>query len=296
MSGGLAVVCALFAACALALTSQEADQLLHDADGVKSSDPTQFAQLLQQLDSDSTLSQAQQQYLSYLKGWQFAYAGDYARAVPLLQSIIDRVGRRHAAVPRNGDGRKRAGGGDAVRRSVLAARLAPRAAARGRRQGCAPAGHGGRGISLQPGRRVRPQPQLRRPDRERGSVEPRRLPQLSHAAGSAVSQRPAARRSGAVLQWHRYVRADRRAAASERDAHVHRALVPRGGPQSRRHRAAEPVLRRNARLALSTRDLRLRIDPGGRLPQQRRPDRGARSSRCARSATSAARASTSSRS
>ncbi len=45
----------------------------------------------------------------------------------------------------------------------------------------------------------------------------------------------------------------RRAAASERDAHVHRALVHRRGPQSRRHRAAEPVLRRNARLALSTR-------------------------------------------
>ncbi len=55
------------------------------------------------------------------------------------------------------------------------------------------------------------------------------------------------------LNAHRYVRADRRAAASERDAHVHRALVHRAGPQSRRHQAAEPVLRRNARLALSTR-------------------------------------------
>ena len=48
-------------------------------------------ELLQELrDSHSKLSQAQQQYHSYLKGCQIAYAGDYARAVPLLQSIIDR--------------------------------------------------------------------------------------------------------------------------------------------------------------------------------------------------------------
>jgi diguanylate cyclase (GGDEF)-like protein len=88
--GGLAVLCALFAACALALTPQEADRLLHDADGIKSSDPAQFARLVQQLDLQAgTLSQAQQQYLSYLRGWQFAYAGDYARGVPILQSIID---------------------------------------------------------------------------------------------------------------------------------------------------------------------------------------------------------------
>ena len=91
MSGGLAVACALFAAGALALTSHEADQLLIEADGLKSSDPTHFARLLQQLEPEvNALSQGQQQYLTYLKGWQFAYAGDYARAVPLLQTIIDR--------------------------------------------------------------------------------------------------------------------------------------------------------------------------------------------------------------
>jgi diguanylate cyclase (GGDEF)-like protein len=90
VTGGLAIACALFAACALALTSQEADQLLHAADGMKSSDPAQFDRIMQQLDEQAgTLSQLQQQYLSYLKGWQLSYAGDYARAVPLLRSIID---------------------------------------------------------------------------------------------------------------------------------------------------------------------------------------------------------------
>ena len=90
MPGGLAFLCAIFAASALALTSQEADQLLSQADSLKSADPVQFGQLIEQLDSQAeALSQVQQQYLSYLKGWQFSYAGDYARAVPVLQSIID---------------------------------------------------------------------------------------------------------------------------------------------------------------------------------------------------------------
>jgi diguanylate cyclase (GGDEF)-like protein len=87
---GLAISGALFAACALAFTSQEADQMLRDADTTKATDPAQFEQIMQQLDAQAgTLSQLQQQYLTYLKGWQFSYAGDYARAVPLLQSIID---------------------------------------------------------------------------------------------------------------------------------------------------------------------------------------------------------------
>jgi diguanylate cyclase (GGDEF)-like protein len=88
--GGVALACAVFAASALAFTSQEADHLLHDADAMKSADPAQFEQIMQQLDAQAgTLSQLQQQYLTYLKGWQFSYAGDYARAVPLLQSIVD---------------------------------------------------------------------------------------------------------------------------------------------------------------------------------------------------------------
>lgn len=87
--GGLATLCALFAAAALALTSQEADDLLHRADNVKSSSPTEFVGLIQQLDAQvASLTSLQQQYLTYLKGWQAAYAGDYEHAVPLLQSIM----------------------------------------------------------------------------------------------------------------------------------------------------------------------------------------------------------------
>ncbi|HKS56991.1 MAG TPA: GGDEF domain-containing protein [Steroidobacteraceae bacterium] len=88
--GGLALLCALLATAALALTSQEADELLRRADDVKGVNPTEFSTLMGQLDEQSaTFSQAQQQYLQYLKGWRSAYAGDYARAIPPLEQIID---------------------------------------------------------------------------------------------------------------------------------------------------------------------------------------------------------------
>jgi diguanylate cyclase (GGDEF)-like protein len=91
VSGGVAALCMLFAAAALALTSQEADELLRRADGVKSSSPTEFVALIQQLDAQAaSLAPLQQQYLTYLKGWQAAYAGDYEHAVPLLRSIMER--------------------------------------------------------------------------------------------------------------------------------------------------------------------------------------------------------------
>ncbi|HEV8333064.1 MAG TPA: GGDEF domain-containing protein [Steroidobacteraceae bacterium] len=88
--GGLALLCALLANAALALTSQEADQLLRRADDVKGVNPTEFSTLMGQLDEQSaTFSQSQQQYLQYLKGWRSAYAGDYARAIPPLEQIIE---------------------------------------------------------------------------------------------------------------------------------------------------------------------------------------------------------------
>ena len=276
VSGGLAVVCALFAAGALALTSQEADQLLHEADGLKSSDPTQFARLLQQLDSQTgTLSQAQQQYLSYLKGWQFAYAGDYARAVPLLQSIIDQskdvtlrfratatVANVQAVATQYDEAFSQLG-------SLLA--LLPEVADKdARQQGMAVVGYlynqvGEYDLGLSYADRI-------------VSEDPsgRGVCRSYHMRLEALYR--SGRLRGDVAQFlnaHRHVRGDRRAAASERDPHVHRALVHRSGPQSRRHRAAEPALRRNARLALSTPDLRIRIDPRDRLPQQRRPGSGA---------------------
>ena len=88
-SGVLAVLCAFLAGAALALTSQEADQLLHRADEVKGVNPTEFSTLMGQLDEQSaTFSPSQQQFLQYLKGWRSAYAGDYARAIPPLEQIV----------------------------------------------------------------------------------------------------------------------------------------------------------------------------------------------------------------
>jgi diguanylate cyclase (GGDEF)-like protein len=83
------VLCALLATCALALTSQEADQLLRRADYVKGVSPSEFTALMRQLDEQSaTLSQLQKQYLQYLKGWRSAYAGDYGRAIPVLEAVM----------------------------------------------------------------------------------------------------------------------------------------------------------------------------------------------------------------
>jgi diguanylate cyclase (GGDEF)-like protein len=88
--GGLALACVLVANVALALTAQEADQLLRRADDLKGVNPTEFSTLMGQLDEQAaTFSQSQQQYLQYLKGWRSAYAGDYARAIPPLEQIID---------------------------------------------------------------------------------------------------------------------------------------------------------------------------------------------------------------
>jgi diguanylate cyclase (GGDEF)-like protein len=63
--------------------------LLHRADEVKGVNPTEFSTLMGQLDEQSaTFSPAQQQFLQYLKGWRSAYAGDYARAIPPLEQIV----------------------------------------------------------------------------------------------------------------------------------------------------------------------------------------------------------------
>ena len=90
--GALAILCSLFLTAALALTPQEADQLLQRADYVKGVDPAEFGTLMRQLDEQAaTFSRPQQQYLQYLKGWQSAYSGSYAQAVPLLESIIEQA-------------------------------------------------------------------------------------------------------------------------------------------------------------------------------------------------------------
>lgn len=88
--GGLALVCALVANVALALTSREADEMLRRADEVKGLNPAEFSTLMGKLDEQSaTFSQSQQYFLQYLKGWRSAYAGDYARAIPPLEQIVE---------------------------------------------------------------------------------------------------------------------------------------------------------------------------------------------------------------
>jgi diguanylate cyclase (GGDEF)-like protein len=89
-SGAAALLCSLLAGAVLALTTQELDALLRRADAVKGVSPTEFSTLMGQLDEQSaTFSPSQQQFLQYLKGWRSAYAGDYARAIPPLEQIVE---------------------------------------------------------------------------------------------------------------------------------------------------------------------------------------------------------------
>lgn len=64
--------------------------MLQRADSVKSVDPAEFIRLLKLLDGESQhLTLAQQEHLRYLQGWRHAYAGNYAAAIPLLESIVE---------------------------------------------------------------------------------------------------------------------------------------------------------------------------------------------------------------
>ena len=64
--------------------------------------------------------------------------------------------------------------------------------------------------------------------------------------------------------------AGRRGVVGERDSRLHRALLHRPGPHPRRDQAAEQLLRRDARHALSPADLRIRLVAGARLQEHRR--------------------------
>lgn len=88
---------ALLATCAgLALSAasaasdtEGADQLLKHADDIKTANNSEFLQVVQGLDRESSrLSRMQQTYLHYLKAWQLGYTGDYESAVPALRAVI----------------------------------------------------------------------------------------------------------------------------------------------------------------------------------------------------------------
>ena len=63
--------------------------LLDVADSIKTSDHGTFVKLLQRLEPDlPSLSPPQQWHLRYLRAWDVAYDGDYARANRLLEEVI----------------------------------------------------------------------------------------------------------------------------------------------------------------------------------------------------------------
>jgi diguanylate cyclase (GGDEF)-like protein len=67
------------------------EQLLRQADSIKTSKHAEFTALLKRIDAsaaETKLSPEQQLYLRYLNAWQLAYHGDYAAAIPQLNAII----------------------------------------------------------------------------------------------------------------------------------------------------------------------------------------------------------------
>ncbi|MBL8268283.1 GGDEF domain-containing protein [Steroidobacter sp.] len=77
---------------ALAIGAEDFTGLLQRADAMKSVNPVEFVRLLDNLHEQQTqLSESQREHLQYLQGWRHAYAGEYAAAIPLLESIVDKA-------------------------------------------------------------------------------------------------------------------------------------------------------------------------------------------------------------
>jgi diguanylate cyclase (GGDEF)-like protein len=90
MLGGIVFAWLFAAAPAPAAEPAELTELLQRADAVKSVKPTEFGQLLQTLEHESPrLTTGQRDHLRYLQGWRHAYAGDYAKAIPMLESLVE---------------------------------------------------------------------------------------------------------------------------------------------------------------------------------------------------------------
>lgn len=88
--GGIANLWLSAALPVFAAEPEELAGMLQRADTVKSVDSAEFTRLLDLLHREShQLSPTQQDHLRYLQGWRLAYAGDYATAIPLLESIVD---------------------------------------------------------------------------------------------------------------------------------------------------------------------------------------------------------------
>ena len=90
MLGGIVYFCFLAATPAMAAEPNELARLLERADAIKSVSPAEFRQSLQTLNRQSQqLTSGQRNHLTYLQGWRHAYAGHYAKAIPLLESLVE---------------------------------------------------------------------------------------------------------------------------------------------------------------------------------------------------------------
>jgi diguanylate cyclase (GGDEF)-like protein len=80
---------AFFAQPAGAFQSAEAPALLQRADRIKTSDPAEFAALLDSLQAQSKdLSAPQQEFVRYLQGWKSAYDAEYETALTRFRATI----------------------------------------------------------------------------------------------------------------------------------------------------------------------------------------------------------------
>lgn len=82
----------LVTTCALAASPDDATRLLQRADSIKSSNRPEFVGILNSLSSRSArLSGSQQEYLSYLKGWNAALEGENDVALRTLKQLISQA-------------------------------------------------------------------------------------------------------------------------------------------------------------------------------------------------------------
>ncbi len=74
----------------MAVAPEDAAQLLKRADSVKTSNHSEFTEILKQLDVGATqLSPTQRLYLRYLSAWQLVFVGDYTAAIPEFNAVIE---------------------------------------------------------------------------------------------------------------------------------------------------------------------------------------------------------------
>jgi len=86
--GFFCLVALLFSGAVIATAPEDADQLLKHADDIRTSNNSEFLDVLRRLDDESgRLSPQQQVWLRYLKAWQLGYSGEYEAAVPALKAV-----------------------------------------------------------------------------------------------------------------------------------------------------------------------------------------------------------------